>query len=110
MRKTTKKPAAAKARKPRAPRKTVSGARKTKAKVISLKAKARRAPQKRAEKKAAPPLSPGQVIRKLLELKEARRKQAAENRPHHQWKKPLRYMEDRNHNVAKFAGPRRRAV
>lgn len=109
MKKAKKKPAKAtkpKAKKPVA-RKTATAAQ-AKAKVISLKSRAHKTSQK-TEKKAAP-VNPGEVMRKLLELKEARRKKAAENRVQQHWIEPVRFYENRNHTVAKFAGPRRRAV
>lgn len=111
MKKTKKKPATQsktkrKTRKPVA--KKLAKTAKPKAKVISLKSRTRKAPQK-AEKKPAP-VSPGEFMRKLLELKEARRKKAAENRAHQHWIEPTRFIENRKHTVPKFAGPRRRAV
>lgn len=71
---------------------------------------AKKSPQKAA---AAPkaPVSPGNVIRKFLEMREAQRKQAAENRQHQKWSDESRRSSHHNSvNVAKFSGPRRRAV
>lgn len=109
MKRTKKKPStSAKAKKPSAKKAVAAKKTQTKAKVISLKGRTR--PAAKTDQKKAAPISPGEVMRKLLELKEARRKQVAENRSQYHWNEPTRFFEDRNHNVAKFAGPRRRAV